>query len=319
MPRLTLEALAAVETIERCGSFAAAAAELHRATSTLSHTVQVLETRLGTALFDRSGHRATLTPAGRAMLEDGRDLLAAAHTLERRVQSVGSGWERELVIAVDDLLPVDWLLPVLTKFFALGQPTRVTLRQEVLGGVWETLQSQRADLALLELPAVPCGELTHRLAASVPFVFTVAPTHPLATEKQPLTLTQVRRHRVVVVADSARTAPLHERGVSGLGTPPDVLRVTSFQAKRAAQIAGVGVGFLPLPWAREALASGELVALDVAFPKPSATLQVAWHTRSTGAALSWFVEHLQMLTATAPVTQVCTRRREASRRKRPRV
>jgi DNA-binding transcriptional LysR family regulator len=293
MSRISLEALAALDCIDRRGSFAAAAAELHRATSSVSHTVQKLEARLGVPLFDRGGHRAVLTPAGRALLEEGRGLLAAARALERRLQGLGQGWERELVIAVDDIVPLDRVLPLVGEFLALGAPTLVQLQQQVLGGVWEALVAQRADVALVDVPAVAPPDIEHWPLVDVPFVFAVAPGHPLLREKQPLSAAAWRAHRAIVVADSSRGTPLHPGAVSGLGTPPEVLGVSSLQAKLAAQRAGLGVGFLPLPWAAPALADGSLVAMAVRTPKPPARLSVAWRSQDAGEAVRWFVQRLQ--------------------------
>jgi DNA-binding transcriptional LysR family regulator len=293
MSRISLEALAALDCIDRRGSFAAAAAELHRATSSVSHTVQKLEARLGVPLFDRGGHRAVLTPAGRALLEEGRGLLAAARALERRLQGLGQGWERELVIAVDDIVPLDRVLPLVGEFLALGAPTQVQLQQQVLGGVWEALVAQRADVALVDVPAVAPPDIEHWPLVDVPFVFAVAPGHPLLREKQPLSAAAWRAHRAIVVADSSRGTPLHPGAVSGLGTPPEVLGVSSLQAKLAAQRAGLGVGFLPLPWAAPALADGSLVAMAVQTPKPPARLSVAWRSQDAGEAVRWFVQRLQ--------------------------
>jgi DNA-binding transcriptional LysR family regulator len=293
MSRISLEALAALDCIDRRGSFAAAAAELHRSTSSVSHTVQKLEARLGVPLFDRGGHRAVLTPAGRALLEEGRGLLAAARALERRLQGLGQGWERELVIAVDDIVPLDRVLPLVGEFLALGAPTQVQLQQQVLGGVWEALVAQRADVALVDVPAVAPPDIEHWPLVDVPFVFAVAPGHPLLREKQPLSAAAWRAHRAIVVADSSRGTPLHPGAVSGLGTPPEVLGVSSLQAKLAAQRAGLGVGFLPLPWAAPALADGSLVAMAVRTPKPPARLSVAWRSQDAGEAVRWFVQRLQ--------------------------
>jgi DNA-binding transcriptional LysR family regulator len=293
--RISLEALAALDSIDRRGSFAAAAAELHRATSSVSHTVQKLESRLGVPLFDRGGHRAVLTPAGRALLEEGRTLLAAAGALERRLQGLEQGWEREVVIAVDDILPLERVLPVVGEFLALGAPTHVHLQQEVLGGVWEALIAQRADVALVDVPAVAPPDIDHRPAVEVPFVFAVPPGHPLLREKQPLSAAALRAHRAIVVADSSRGTPLHPGAVSGMGTPADVLGVSTLQGKLSAQKAGLGVGFLPLPWAAPALAEGSLVALPVRAPKPSARLSVAWRSQQAGRAVGWFAQRLSRL------------------------
>ncbi|MDE1714824.1 LysR family transcriptional regulator (plasmid) [Chromobacterium amazonense] len=76
--KLTLEALQVLDAIEQHGSFAAAAEALFKVPSALTYTVQKLEQGLGVAIYDRSGHRARLTPAGERLLKDGRHLLDAA-------------------------------------------------------------------------------------------------------------------------------------------------------------------------------------------------------------------------------------------------
>ena len=79
--KLSIEALEVIDAIARKGSFAAAAEALYRVPSALTYTVQKLESDLGVQLFDRSGHRATLTEAGAELLKEGRYLLEAAHAL----------------------------------------------------------------------------------------------------------------------------------------------------------------------------------------------------------------------------------------------
>ena len=64
-----------------------------------------LEADLAVALYDRSGQRAVLTPAGRLLLEEGRHLLAAAERLELLIKQLESGWEPVLRIARDTILP----------------------------------------------------------------------------------------------------------------------------------------------------------------------------------------------------------------------
>jgi DNA-binding transcriptional LysR family regulator len=112
-------------------------------------------------------------------------------------------------------------------------------------------------------------------------------------QKQPLPAAAWRAHRAIVVADSSRGTPLHPGAVSGLGTPSEMLGVSSLQAKLAAQKAGLGVGFLPLPWAAPALADGSLVAMVVRSPKPPARLSVAWQSQHAGEAVRWFAQRLQ--------------------------
>ena len=76
-------------------------------------------------LFDRSGHRAVLTPAGQLLLEQGRELLCQAETLEERVRRSGQGWETRLTIAVDEIIPLTGLFPLILQFDALRSGTLV--------------------------------------------------------------------------------------------------------------------------------------------------------------------------------------------------
>jgi DNA-binding transcriptional LysR family regulator len=150
---LALDALLVLDAIDRRGSFAAAAAELHRVPSAITYAVRRLEGDLGVPLFDRRGHRARLTAAGRALLEDGRTLLRGADEIERRVRRIATGWEAELRIAIDTVIPAAAVWPLVALFDRECRgngdaPTRVVLSTEVLGGTWEALADGRADLVI---------------------------------------------------------------------------------------------------------------------------------------------------------------------------
>ena len=109
--RLSLDALATLDAIARKGSFAAAAEELHRVPSPVTYVVQKLEQDLGLPIFDRSGHRAKLTPEGTELLREGRHLLRAAGELEERMQRLARGWESELAITADEIIPIERMFP----------------------------------------------------------------------------------------------------------------------------------------------------------------------------------------------------------------
>lgn len=291
--RISLEALIALDAIERRGSFAAAAEELHRVPSALSYTIQKLEDELGVKIFDRSGHRARLTEVGRSLLEDGRQLLDHAHRIESRVRHLSTGWEPEIVIAVDDLVGVETLFPVIDAFYATGAPTRVKLQAEVLGGCWDALVSRRADLVVGAPGDTPAGSgLVVKPMGSVEFVFAVAPHHPLAAEGEPLRPQQIAAHRGVAVADSSRNLP--PRSI-GMFAGQELLTVPTLQAKLAAQLAGIGVGFLPRPLAQLELRRGTLIEKAVEEPRGAVALHIAWHSQHRSKAIAWLVERLAEL------------------------
>jgi len=289
--KLSLDALQVLDAIDRRASFAAAAEELFRVPSAITYTVQKLEQDLDVLLFDRRGHRAVLTPAGRELLDQGRHLLRAAGELECRVKRVATGWETELRIAVDDLIRIEWLLPVVAEFYSEQSGTRVRMSGEVLGGTWDALVSNRADLAIGVPGEAPSGGgFTVRPIGTMEFVFAVAPSHPLADAPEPLAREQILAHRAVAVGDTSRNLP--PRSV-GLLSGQDVLTVPNFDAKVAAQAAGLGCGYLPRFAAMTEAGARRLVIKKVEEPPPEGRPGYAWRSSEKGRALRWFVRRLE--------------------------
>lgn len=289
--RLSLDALQVLDAIDRKGSFAAAADELHRVPSAVTYSVRQLESGLGIELFDRRGHRAVLTQAGKALLSEGRQLLQAAADLECRVQQVAKGWEAELRIAIDTLIGTDKILRLAGEFYEQQSGTRLRLLHEVLGGVWDALASGRADLAIGAPGEAPAGRsYATQVLGRVEMVFVAAPFHPIVKEARPLADAAIQRHRAITIADSSRM--LAPRTV-GLLSGQDVLTVPSLQDKAAAHIEGLGVGFLPRWLAEREAQAGRLVILPVAAERRPVELAVAWRPGGEGKALKWFTRRLE--------------------------
>ncbi len=290
--RISLDALQVLDAIQRKGSFAAAAAELHRVPSAITYTIQHLEQDLDVQLFDRSKHRASLTGAGYELLTEGRLLLRAAGDLECRIQQVAKGWETELRIAVDTVIGVEKLFPLIKKFEGEESGTRIRLTEEVLGGGWDALVSQRADLVVGAAGEMPSGgSYATLLLGRLAFAFMASPKHPICKEKLPLVESVILKYRAVSVADSSRN--LAPRTV-GLISGQDVLTVPSMRAKIAAQVAGLGVGYLPPHLVASEIAAKKLKVLPVvSSARYDGGLFAAWRPNRTGKALRWFAKALE--------------------------
>lgn len=300
--KISLDILQVLDAIERHGSFTAAAAALHRVPSALSHAVGKLESDLGISLFVREGRRATLNEAGRTLLEDGRHLLRAAGELERRVQRIATGWEVELRIAIDAIIPVERIYPLLERFYAAGHGTQIRLSYEVLGGTWDALATDRADLVIGAPGDMPArGGITSRLLCTrSDFVFAIAPKHPLAQWEGAIPSSEIVRYRGTVIADTSQE--LAARSI-GLIDGQDALRVPDIRAKASAQVAGLGIGHLPRWLAAPEIAAGRLVEKEVAEPRPAMPLHLAWRNRQIGKALRWFLDALDETDTITALTQ----------------
>ncbi len=296
-PKLSLDALIVLDAVARHGSFAKAAAELHKVPSALSYTVAQLESSLNLRLFDRTGRKLRLTPIGADLLSDGRRLLRIASDIEHRLTQMSSGWEAELRIAVDTIFGLQCLYPLIPGFDLLQSGTRLTLREEALTGCWDALENDRADLIIAGLGAggLPSGggyeiHTLGRLA----FDYAVAPTHPLAALAQrldaPIDDDAIHPYRAISVAD---TAWAQSPRTIGLLAGQDTLTVATMRDKLAAQIAGLGVGFLPRFLAEPEFLKGTLVRVRVKQPRPDASFCIAHRPGILGNAGRWFIETLR--------------------------
>ncbi len=297
---LTPEALMMLHTIVRCGSFAAAAREVHLVPSALTYRVRQLEDALDVLLFNRRSRQARPTAAGLALLQEGERLLTDLEALANRVRRIATGWESELTLAVDGVVCDAALMDLCEQFLALQAPTRLRWRHETLGGTLEALTRGEADLALgtPERSGQAPG-LHHEALGSVEFVFALAPHHPLAQMPGPWSGAQIARHRAVAVADTA----VRDRLTIGLQAGQDVLTVPTLQAKLEAQLRGLGVGFLPLPMAQPHLKAGRLLAGQSEGLSRQERIGYAWRRTTQGGeapgrALKWWLQKLK-----SPVTR----------------
>lgn len=289
--KITLEALEVLDAIDRKGSFAAAAAALYRVPSAMTYTVRKLEADLGVSLFRKEGRRATMTPAGKVLLEQGRHLLLAADRLVETTRQVDQGWESRLNIGIDSILGFEVIFPHLQAFYAIKPDIEINVYEEVLGGAWESVIEGRVDV-ILGAPEPPANTQGLRLVelTKVAWDFVVAPGHALTELDRPLTAEDIRLHRAVVVRDSSRNLPPLTKRVFDRQA---VLSVATMQQKIEAQAQGLGVGYLPHPCVEPYLNHGTLVRLEVEQDTPQTPLHLAWKTNSKGKALRWFVERLQ--------------------------
>lgn len=293
-----------VDAIATTGSFAGAARQLGKVPSALTYAVRQLEDALDVLLFDRSSRTARLTAAGSELLEEGRRLLVQLDAVANRVQRVATGWESALAIAFDDAVCRPTLLDLCADFHAADgdggpPPTRLVVRSEVLAGTWEAVLLGRADLAIgVGMDREPPPDVGLAELGPLPFVFVVAPHHPLAGAPEPLADALLLHHRAIAVADSAtRLSPMTVHLLPG----QDVFTVGDMETKTQALLRGIGAGFLPEPAAAPWIAQGRFVAKRVARTDglPAARLGYAWRqplrdgrAQPPGRALAWWLERL---------------------------
>lgn len=293
---ISLEALQVLDEIDRRGSFAAASEHLDKVPSAISYIVQRLEEQLGVTLFQRQGRRSVLTTAGRYLVDSGRVLLQDAEQLAHQTQEIATGWEPTLRIVVDSVIDPTPVFEHITTLCEQHPTVEIDIFQEALGGTWEALIDDRAQLLIgAGAPIAGMTGVRYQTYDTLEMVFAVAPHHPLASCNEPLTKEQLAHQRWIVVHDSSRYSAPRDTGRVG---SKKRIYVQTMGQKIAAQCVGMGVGYLPKQRILSYLEQKQLVLCEIADPPPQISdLYLAWKTAHRGRARQLLVD---LMTAPKP-------------------
>ncbi|WP_411912650.1 LysR family transcriptional regulator [Vibrio fluvialis] len=285
---ITLEALHILDAIDRRGSFAAAANELNRAPSSLSYQIQKLEQDLDIMIFDRSGHKANFTDAGKLILERGRAILSATEKLVNDATLLANGWELDITVAFDGIIPIANFFPLVE---ALGNvsKTRIRLQEEILAGSWESLATDRADLLICPRIETLPQDVKAETLGEMEMVWVAASNHYVHKRTGEFDEEARQKYRAIAIADTARDQPA--MSVNILQKQPR-LTVTNFNAKCQALVNGLGIGTLPKHVAEPLIAEGKLKKIEGS-QGSNMEIIMAWRRNKIGEAKSWCIQYLK--------------------------
>lgn len=197
--QVTLEQWQAMLAVVDEGGYANAAEALDKSQSAISYAINKLETALGVRVFKLEGRRAVLTTAGEMLCQRARLLLDSAAATEDAARELANHWQANLSLAVEAIFPDEILFAALDNFSKDFPLTRINLLETVLSGTSEALIRREASLAVVsQLPAGFSGDPLIQLS----FIAVAAPHHPLHQLNRPLTLSDLRKERQLVVRDS---------------------------------------------------------------------------------------------------------------------
>jgi DNA-binding transcriptional LysR family regulator len=158
-----------------------------------------------------------------------------------------------------------------------------------MGGVWEALREERADLIIAIGDRPNWSGYQFRQIDLVEFVFCVSPNHPLAKAAQPVNKEVLHQHTVIVVADSARSLPAK---TFGLLSGQKRITVPNIANKIQFQLAGLGFGFLPKVLIAKELKEGMLIELSVNEVRQPEPVWLAMRNADKGEAANWWYKIL---------------------------
>jgi DNA-binding transcriptional LysR family regulator len=286
-----MEVLQTLDAIDRRGSFAKAAEELNKATSAVSYAVQKLEEQLDISLFQRQGRRSVLTPAGRLILTEGREILQTTARLANKAKEVATGWESHINIAVESLQPYSRFFVVLSEFLNEHPTIEIDVCESVLNGGWEALEQGRVDLIVGSPGPIPLQKGFRTIPlTSIELIPVIAACHERAelAVKPDAFETLLPKIRRIIEHDTSVTSVARSAGLSNDGK---VFYVQNIDQKVAAIQAGIGIGHLPRQRIQKQLDSGELLPLPLA-KAPAIGTFLAWKISNKGKGLQALTQRL---------------------------
>jgi DNA-binding transcriptional LysR family regulator len=261
--RLDLQTLRVVIAVAESGSISAGSDRLQLAVAAASARISAMEAALDIRIFERSPRGVELTPAGRMLVQRGRELLDGADRLavDLRDWSLGLAGHVRLLANASALLQ---LLPQRLEAFSRSHPRiHVEVEERMSPEILGALLEGRADVGVVDV-APPTRGL-----AFVPFfrdqLALVLPAgHALAGERE-VRLPQLLAENFIVIAGANMVTTRLFNAAAALGEPLQVrMQMRSFDAACRMVAAGLGVAVLPAQALMPQLAHLALKAVPIA-------------------------------------------------------
>jgi DNA-binding transcriptional LysR family regulator len=200
-----------------------------------------------------------LTDAGRALLVDARAVAGDMDVFKARAKGLAGGLEAELSVVVDVMFPIDALTCAVAAFQSEFPTTSLRLYVEALGAVLQPVMDGRCALGIMGSLPLLTPQLTRERLLGVNIVMVVAPQHPLAKKRGPLSTAVLTEHFQLVLTDRSALSQGRDFGVFSART----WRLADLGAKHAFLRAGLGWGGMPYNAVKDDLARGTLVEIQV--------------------------------------------------------
>lgn len=274
---LSIRQLRALVALADTEHFRKAAERVHVTQPALSTQIQSLERDLGISLVERTKRRVVFTPAGRAMAERAKAILAGIADMEVAARSWAQPLEGLLRIGVAPTLG-PYLLPhVLPGLKARYSGLRLYLREERLARQLSELASGEIDLVLGLGPLAGEGRVSRALFDE-PLWLAVPVEHPLARRKSVSTKDLSGLPLVLFESDGDGLRDIGLRLCREAGAKEHAdFKATSLDTLRQMVASGLGPCLLPALYVTaEALDDPQIAARAFMVPEPCRRIELAW-------------------------------------------
>lgn len=281
-----LNSLALLISVVELGSLSQAGARHGVSQPAASTRLARLEGKLGLRLVERTTTGCTPTPAGSAVVEWSREILAHAERMGRAVQALKE--PRATVSIAASLTIAEQLLPGwLAVLHAQRPEVKIHVAVANSRAVVGLVRDGMVGLGFVETTDEIHGLHTREILRDR-LVVVVSPQHPWRRRRSPLQARQLAESALVLREPGSGTRDTLERaiGQAGFALADPVLELASTAAVRNAVAAGVGATVMSELAVVDDVASGRLIIVPTVGLDLGRPLAAVWRG-SQPAVLSW--------------------------------
>lgn len=245
---LDVRKLGMLAALDRLGTIAAVADELHLTAPGISMQLSALERELGIALTERQGRRLALTPAGRLMAAHGRDVLDRLSLAELEVDALRRGTTGTYRLAAFPSAARTFVADVWARLRLEGAGIELGLSTPEPEDALAALVDGTADLAVVHSYSnvareLPDGVVAESLATE-PVWLAVRDDDPASAHE--IDLTDLHAYPWVAPPRELTCFEMVERACGLAGFQPRVVAESAdFAAQLALVATGAGVALVP--------------------------------------------------------------------------
>ncbi len=269
--------------------FGQAAAKLQIAQPSLSHQIRQLEAELQTTLLRRTKRRVELTDAGRAFLEDARDILARTDRAAISARRVGGGSSQLLRVGIGYGMDHSTVAMAVSEFSSRCPGLHVELRTMSVPSQLASLLDRRLEVGFVR-PPVNDPALATEVLIREPLVAALPRNHRLASKGRVSLSTLVDEPFVLVQRE---TAPVfHEaviRACREAGFAPHAPHEAD-HLQTVIRMVAAGSGVSLVPASARKIREHRVVYRSLHPPPPNLETAVAWRRDNASPMLTEFVE-----------------------------
>ncbi len=258
---LEIRHLMLVRAVAAAGTLTRAGVILHLTQSALSHQLQDIEGRLGTALFLRVGKRMVLTPAGEQILSSVDGVLTAMERTEEAVRHLAGARSAVLRLTTECYTCYHWLPPMLKRYRSAHPRVDVRIDATATNDPVAYLLDGRLDVAIVSDPVHDRRIIVQPLFDDE-MVAIVEPRHALASK--PYLRLEDFAGQTLLIYPPKEESTFYQRMLVPAGVAPSALQqIQLTEAIIELAKAGLGIAVLAAWAVAPHVKAGTLRALPV--------------------------------------------------------